>query len=41
MRASSFLSGCVLEVYKYGIQTRMPVFTPEKVTKKDRQMRLF
>jgi DNA repair photolyase len=28
-------------VYKYGIKTQMPIFTPEKVTKEDRQMRLF
>jgi len=28
-------------VYAYQIPTKMPIFTPEKVTKEDRQMRLF
>jgi DNA repair photolyase len=28
-------------VYKYGIQTRMPIFTPEKISKQGKQMRLF
>ena len=28
-------------VYKYQIPTKMPIFTPEKITKEDRQMRLF
>ena len=27
-------------VYKYKIPTKMPIFTPEKVTKKDKQLRL-
>jgi len=28
-------------VNEYGIKTRMPIFTPEKITKESRQMRLF
>ena len=28
-------------VYKYGIKTQMPIFTPEKITKKSKQLRMF
>ena len=28
-------------VYKYGIKTQMPIFTPEKVSKRGKQMRMF